>query len=261
MTATKHGLTLIDVAAKDGVAESIWERLPPVKQGWSLPKDQSLLEAIIPKKEVSYIYSIDDTHEQNRIMRTIISKRLKRYPPQRRGNLMVWIAHDWGRIRNGRRSTYEWTYKLRSFSDADIERFINTLKKKRISSWSKILGFVDQYNHAIYDARTSVALNVILDEIGSPYRFFMPDPTNTKLPLIIKDIKQRARANFRLKMQDQFRNYWDYLRLLKHIQSRLNLRDITEIEMRLYEQAIPLAKLYARKYKVPVSGFDIDDFE
>lgn len=261
MTATKHGLTLIDVAVKDGVVESIWERLPPVKKGWSLPSDPSLLAAIIPKKEASYIYSIEDTHEQNRIMRTIISKRLKRYPPNRRGALMVWIAHDWGRIRLGRRSTKEWTYELRSFNDGDIERFVNARMKKRISSWSKILGFVDQYNHAIYDARTAVSLNVILDEIGSPYRFFMPNPSNTKLPLIIKDIKQRARSNFRLKMQDQFRNYWDYLRLLKKIQSHLNLRDITEVEMRLYEQAIPLAKLYARKYKIPVTGFEIDDFE
>lgn len=252
MARSRHSFTRVKVAARDNVAERIWELLPPVTRPWSLPENQTKLEQIIGKKDTRYIYSINDSHQQNREMRNVISRRLHRYPPERRADVMEWIVHDWGRITRGRKSTRVWTYELRSFHPRDIDDFISFYHKRRISSWSKILAFANQNNHAIYDSRTSVSLNVILDKLDLPYRFFMPDSRNTDLPVIIDDVRQKVKSSFKGSPRNRYRVYKDYIELLFDIKDTCGVHDITEIEMRLFDYAEDFATEYATKYGIEI---------
>lgn len=259
MPRSRHSFTRVRVAARDSVAENIWKLLPPVKRPWSLPENEEKLIKIIGKKDTRYIYSINDSHQQNRELRHVISRRLRRYPPERRADLMEWIVHDWGRITRGRKSTRAWTYELRSFHPNDIEKFISFYHKRRISSWSKIIAFADQRHHAIYDSRTSVSLNVILDKLDLPYRFFMPESRNTELPAVIDDVRQKVISTFRGSPRNRYRVYNDYIDLLYDIKDSCGVEDITEIEMRLFDFAEDFANEYATKYGIEIKPSEKKD--
>jgi hypothetical protein len=254
---TKHGRPIFHIAARKGVAKAIWKHLRSIEdQRWDLPKNKSILARYIGKKDTDVIYFIEDSHVQNRRMRTIISRHLKRAHLQRKRSIGNWIVHDWGRITRGRKSSVDWTYDLGSFKPSETDEFVKKLHKNRISSWSKILAFADQHNHAIYDSRTSVALNVILDAIGNENRFYMPPTRNTAFPEVIKHIKAWTVANSKEKPRDRYRTYFDYIQLLKDIKETCNVNDITEIEMRLFALAEDFAKQYAEKYDIRVAAFE-----
>ena len=251
MAKSRHGRVVVDIAAQANVAEGIWERLEPIgNHDWVLPRNKSILEAIIGKKSTHVIYSIIDSHEQNRRMREIISRQLRNAPVEKKQKLIRWIIHDWGRITRGRRTSIEWAYELNSFSRAEIKKFIERHHKSRISSWSKVLAFADQDHDAIYDSRTSVSLNVIFDEMDVPYRFYMPQSRNIDLPPVISHVQQRVQASFRGSARNRYRTYLDYIRLLEAIKERCSVVDITEIEMRLFAHAEIFARRYAKKYGI-----------
>lgn len=251
MAKSRHGRVLIDIAAQPHIAEGIWKRLEPIgEHDWSLPKNSSRLEAIIGKKDTNVIYFMNDSHSQNRKMRKIISRHFKKAPLEKKQKLINWIVHDWGRITRGRRTSVEWAHELHSFSRTEIKKFIDRHHKNRISSWSKVLAFVDQDHDAIYDSRTAVSLNVIMDEMNVPYRFFMPQSRNTDLPPVITHVQKSVQSSFSGSPRNRYRTYHDYIRLLEAIKERCEVEDITEVEMRLFAHAEIFAKRYARKYDI-----------
>src|ERR1019366_6639163 len=97
--------------------------------------------------------------------------------------LAHWIIRDFGGIKAGDLTTVAlWMTELRDFNADNVKVFIGAHDTRevssRISSWSKLLAFADRETHAIYDARTTLALNCVFRSMGNPCRFYMPDGQN-----------------------------------------------------------------------------------
>ena len=262
MPTATHGRPIIHVAPRPEIAKKIWRRLRSIEdKPWDMPKNKQKLGRLIGHDRATKIYDIKNSHQQNRDMRKIISNTLKRAPLDKKREMGNWIVHDWGRITRGRKSSVDWTYDLGSFAPRTTRTFIDRLHKKRISSWSKILAFADQRNHAIYDSRTSVSLNVILDAIGNPHRFYMPPARNKAFPEVIQHMKKWAEKNIPGPAHSRYRTYHEYIELLNSIKIHCDVKDIMEIEMRLFALAEDFAKTYAEKYRIHVEEFEKQKLE
>jgi hypothetical protein len=122
---------------------------------------------------------------------------------------------------------------LGDFDDKNVKMFIDN-GVKRISAWSKLLAFADQENHAIYDARTSVALNCALRQLGDSRRFYMPDGQND----LIKEARLRLR---RLGTESgeltQPVGYLNYIELLRAVVACRLAASVLAAEMVIYANA------------------------
>lgn len=249
----KHGRAFIDIANSEKfIAERIWEKLPDISHmKWDVPDNPQLLARIIGDKDTQRIYDIKDTHFQNREMRNILSQYLTNGDLDTKKRLGDWIVYNWGGITKGKASSSNWTYELRSFDDANICAFIDKHHKSRISSWSKIIAFANHHEHAIYDSRTAMTLNVILHQLKSRYRFLIPAPRIEKLYPAKDHFNKTWPLMCPLSSIHRWRVYTDYIMLIRQIHKRCNVKDLTEVEMRLYAHAIDYAAQYKAEHGLP----------
>ena len=256
----------------------LWEKLPKdvkdIWKGagkignmkWKLPP-KSTLKGIIADKDIKELYSITNSADANKRMRELLSpylaQRRNQKPSQKHiydekaAELAKWIVVEWGGIKKGFETIPNWMALLSDFDENDVNAFTTKMGTARISSWSKIIAFADYENHAIYDARTAVALNVILSNIGSKYRFYMPATQNKDLPKTMRIVKKDMHRIWSGR-QRVYRGYDDYIRLLKAIVEMTNAKDILEVEMTLFANGPALAKQYAKdngwEYEVELEG-------
>jgi hypothetical protein len=172
---------------------------------------------------------------------------------EQRTKLSCWIVRDWGGIRaidieRDMRYVREWGDLLGDFDPDQVRTFVASRNNHRISSWSKILAFRDPDNHAIYDARTSVALNVALFEAGQLEYFHMPESRNKK----VKFARDRLKYKFRESELKPTLGYGNYLKLLHQFVAMRVGASILDAEMIIFANAPCVCAKFAPAHVPPV---------
>jgi hypothetical protein len=161
----------------------------------------------------------------------------------------------------GREKVREWA-ESGCFDPSDHEdisqaekmmQFANQTGSKRISSWSKIFAYAEPDQHAIYDSRVAVALNIALYRIGEGARFYMPDPKvyRPKNGPPRPNAVARARGVLKASGHTDQLGYGDYLVWAKAVRDQLSARensrtDLLAIESRLFSAAPQMAEEHLR---------------
>lgn len=139
------------------------------------------LNQFIEKKQFDKFNLLEDNFNKTIELKNILSDKLLYYYENEKpkfNELSLWIIRKWGRISKGDDKT---------LLDL-IDKFVESKGKtdlKRISSKSKVLGFMYPKEFIIYDSRIAFAMNlVLLLSYSSPsiQKYFpVPDTLNTKL--------------------------------------------------------------------------------
>jgi len=190
------------------------------------------LSKLLPDEQFDLVYPFGERASANRQLRSCLSLHLTKPNAPHQGNLKAdlahWIVVEWGGIRSGSNTIRDWSRELGDHTPTELDVFSTKMGKYRISSWSKLLAFTDPKTHAIYDARTAVALNCILSELGEKTGFYMPVGRNSK----VEPMRRKLRNNG---FQEK-RGYKEYIALLKAM-AAVAKTDILEIEMALFANA------------------------
>lgn len=220
---------------------SLWEY---VNQGVEFPWPRSQrgkeklsqsISILVSDAAVAATLSALDKDAFNLKIRELIAPKLREGKAEQSASIGNWIVRDWGGIKNGNGAITDWVEQLGAFEAQNIDKFINEMGVRRVSSWSKILAFSDPVNHAIYDARTAVALNCGLRHLGIDWRFSMPISQNKTMISVRPLLLPQQRLNER--------GYTAYIDLLKSIAKFCNLgNDILKVEMTLFANAPLIAK-------------------
>jgi len=183
--------------------------------------------------------SVLDKNAFNLKIRELISPKLREGKSDQSTHIANWIVRDWGGINNGNGAISGWVDQLRNFEHENIDEFVKEMGVNRVSSWSKILAFSDPVNHAIYDARTAVALNCALEHLGVDCRFSMPVSRNRTMIAVRSMLLPQIRGNER--------GYTAYIDLLKAISKTCDLGDnILKVEMTLFANAPLIAERFVQ---------------
>jgi hypothetical protein len=169
----------------------IWRALrTDVEYEWSLKKADGKpgksaikLAKIMNLDAESISHMLGSDIESAIELRTTLSALLRSAETKHKAEIIGWIISDWGGIKRGREVIPQWADSLGGFSRSEIEGFTASMGTGRISSWSKILAFVDHERHAIYDSRTSIAINIAMMQNNISPKFYMsPAQKSTKHP-------------------------------------------------------------------------------
>lgn len=172
-----------------------------------------------------------DVEKQNIEIRRILAGPLRGEGAQK---VARWIISDWGGIRRIKDETITaMLLQLGAFN-----YYPNEIQ--RISSWSKILAFSDMDNHAIYDARTIVAINCALSELGKRENFYLPSGRNKAVVKAQTVLRSSPR-------QEVGKNYATYISLLKQL-SNLRKTSLLNVEMILFANGPKIAGIYFEKH-------------
>lgn len=189
--------------------------------------------------------------EQNRRLRSIVNTALHAEGANaaHAAALYEWIVCDWGGVKAGRATVGSWAGPEfgwhQSYDEARLVSFIDQMGRRRVSSWSKIFAFAAPDRHAIYDSRVAVALNLALEHLGKPERFFMPaskvyvDRNRVARPNAVARARQRLQGPAPL-------GYRDYLRVMRAVRAGTAKRgeavDFLTIESKLFAAAPVMAE-------------------
>jgi hypothetical protein len=143
-------------------------------------------------------------------LRRAVRSKINESDPSGKIEIFNWIVADWGGIRKGEAQVAVWASELDLASNSEVSNFIERMGTDRISSWSKILAFFDHENHAIYDSRTSIALNCAMMQTKISPKFFMPAAQkSTKHPEVAQ-----AKALMKSRFLSFDYGYFEYLDFL-----------------------------------------------
>lgn len=236
------------------VVDGIWQKVKNAEpEAWG--GDADTLSELISGEDIAYLKSFQkDDWKVNFALREAFAKQLKgtRSLPRREA-LFDAIIMGWGGIQSGDRAIYQvWSDKVANFAPENVWRFADEYMDHRISSWSKVLSFADHQNYPVYDSRNTIALNIILEELGRNERFLMPGPQSDELKAIQKFIHRRWKERIGRKRL-VWAGYSDYAKLLKAIAEKNGYDSILHVEMRLFAASIPIALQYkdANSIEVP----------
>ena len=228
----------------DAVAPDLWKLLSAPKVAYSWPMDSSVLselDKLAPRDGGRW--SAEEANQRGgRALREAVSQRLR---VEGLKTDTVHYIHRWVVVRWGQISTpppRQWAVVLGPHDDARLDRFAER-GFDRIAAWSKVLAFADQHRFAIYDSRTSVALNLCLRELGDPRRFRIAAARKNT-------VVDRARRRLR-ELDPTHRateGYDSYLQLLAAFVSRRCALDLLSAEQEIFANAPALATefLYQR---------------
>lgn len=217
---------------------------------WNVgPTAQQRLEDIL-ERELNWS-EMGSGAAQNRALRSIVNIALHAEGTNaiQAAALYEWIVCDWGGVKAGRATVGSWAGPEfgwhQSYDEARLASFSDQMGGRRVSSWSKIFAFAAPDRHAIYDSRVAVALNLALEHLGKPERFFMPaskvyvDRNGLARPNAVARARQRLRGQADL-------GYRDYVRMLKAIGAGTAKRgdavDFLTIESKLFAAAPVMAE-------------------
>ena len=199
------------------------------------PMAQERLRDILPALPVDFFQRHPE--QLNRPLREELAPHLKA-GDQRSVSLARWIIRDWGGIKRGVQAIPEWMEAFGDFNEMRITAFIANSGTTRISSWSKLLAFANHENHAIYDARTSVALNCALRNLGDSRQFYMPlgqnETINDARRRVLNDVPEPRRPV----------GYKDYIELLNTAVACKLSNSILAAEMVLFANAPCVARQF-----------------
>lgn len=186
----------------------------------------------------------------NRRMRSIVQVALndERTGHEQAADLYEWIVAEWGGVRAGRDGVRAWALAdvgwHGGYQDERLMAFADRQGRKRISSWSKIFAYAAPDDHAIYDSRVAVALNIALHRCGETARFFMPESKIYRPKGGPPRPNAVARARKALGRNHEL-GYRDYLVWAKAVREQLQAKgeaaDLLAIEARLFAAAPDMA--------------------
>lgn len=251
MSIKKQTIVRFRLDAIPNLPEKIWTEVDEYSgKEWELPQNPESLESLIGKTESDRLYAIKSSAECNVQLREALSPYLKSKDKQARLLAIEWVVYDWGHVRGKSEKHEKWPEQLKRFEPDVITDFISANYQNRIASWSKVLGFADSSNYAIYDARVAMSLNAILDNTSYKYRFYMPPPSSTKLSSLFSNIKNHVAGHYAGK-QPTYLGYFDYMDLLNAFVDRGLALSVLEAEMRLFAHGMTFAQRYAEKHNLP----------
>jgi hypothetical protein len=174
-------------------------------------------------------------------LRRLVGKILAGDDERRANELAIWIVTHWGGIKRGKDKIPEWMASLRPFDSDRVSNFIRSQGTKRISSWSKILSFFDCQRHAVYDARTAIAINSAMKIADLSPAFHIPASQNRALKKVIPILKE--------KYNDLSFGYSEYIILLNRFVEIGKAKSILEAERALFAGAEATAFEMMKKVK------------
>jgi hypothetical protein len=195
------------------------------------------LSRLLPNEDWNAIYPYTPKAKANRCLRKHVSPYLTGHDGELRASLARWIITDWGGIKRGANKIPGWSEKLGDYSPERVDAFVDEMGDYRVSSWSKMLSFARLNTNAVYDARTAVAINCILLNMGCRVGFHMPLSQST----IIKPVRTLLAGTI-----EQRFGYRDYIRLLDTIVETTEASDILQVEMALFSNAPTIAATFAK---------------
>ena len=222
-----------------GVAPAIWQIVNLAQPyPWAVgPTSRKRLADLVPPDEFSAVFATDDSALINRHLRSTLAPRLAGRDRTLAAAVACWVVRSWGGIKGGPQQTIvDWSDALGRYGGAAVNDFIERHRDDRISSWSKLLAFADHANHAIYDARTAVALNCALAALQDSRRFHMPASQNRRV--------FAARRKFLQEPNFEARGYRDYLNLLTCFVVMRGAADLLSAEMTLFANAPNVAEAF-----------------
>ena len=194
---------------------------------------EDTLLSILPGQRVSEVFAISDKTSFNWKLRELLQPYLVGQDRDLATAVGLWIVCEWGGIRKGAEAVGGWVNQLGSFNEDQVHNFISQLRMNRIASWSKLLAFANPADHAIYDARTAVALNCALANIDAPFRFVMPVSRNKHIALA-RDFLKRG--------QHQVLKYPECLELLTALAKQSAGGSRLPVEMTVFANAPKVAE-------------------
>ncbi|NGM24167.1 hypothetical protein G3576_29520 [Roseomonas stagni] len=196
-----------------GLVAKIWSQIDrPASYNWKLnPIARQRLVALSEKIDLAS--APEDSSAFNRKLREIISPHLRGGNPDLRRSLIAWIIVEWGGIKRNHAAKLDgYAHRLKAFDDASIASFIASQGTEGVSSWSKVIALARPGEHAIYDARTAVALNCVLSHLGDQRAFAMPQSQSRVIrPAAIRLRTCRRKTH----LQADWSGYIEYLQLLR----------------------------------------------
>ena len=173
-----------------------------------------------------------------------------------RGKTALWIVRDWGGIKgNNEKRLGAMAVALSAMSDHQIDAVLDWLGKDGISSLSKIAAFIRPEVYAVYDSKTSVALNCALSAKGDSRRFHMPE-NQVYTPAESKRINQDADGR-RLKEASKhirkdkagvsWLGYAEYRSLLAAFKTACLCDNVLSAEMTLFSNAAEVARRHLER--------------
>jgi len=251
MSIKKQTIVRFRLNAIPNLPEKIWAEIDEYcGEEWGLPQKSESLKSIVGKTKAEELYAINNSAECNVQLRDALSPYLKSKDKQVRLLAIEWVVYDWGHVRGKSEKHEKWPEQLKNFEPDVVNDFISANYQNRIASWSKVLGFADSRNYAIYDARVAMSLNAILDNTNYKYRFYMPPPSSTKLSSLFSDIKDHVAGHYAGK-HPTYLGYFDYMDLLNAFVEKELAPNVLEAEMRLFAHGMTFAKHYAAKHNLP----------
>ena len=225
----------------------VWDKIKERPPKFKFNLNFKNLPSEITSKERKHLMSFEDTWERNREVRKIISQHMRRATQERREILFKWIVKDWGGIRGGNDDIFQtWVEELSYFDQPRVEKFYFTREDHRPSSWSKIISFADHKFYPVYDARATVALNVLLEGTKIEGRFHMPETRNKEVPKAVDKLKDELKWKFDGR-RVRYAYYREYRNLLRAIEKHAGLQDVLQVEMHLFSHSIPIIKDYNKR--------------
>lgn len=230
----------------------VWDRIKERPPKFRFNLNFKKLPSEITADERSHLMSIEDTWERNREVRKLISQHMRRATQERREEIFKWIVKTWGGIRGGNDGIFaEWVKELSYFDRDRVEKFYFTREDHRPSSWSKIISFADYKFYPVYDARATVALNVLLEGTNIEGRFHMPATRNKEVPKAVEKLKDELERKFEGR-RVRYAYYREYRNLMRAIEKHARLDDVLQVEMHLFANSLPIIRSYnSRKEKDP----------
>ena len=223
------------------VTPALWQKVSiGMAYPWSVgPQARRELAELLPGVETTGLFTTEDAAVINMSLRDRLSPILAGEGRPRAARAALWIVKSWGGIKRGADQVAVWSEALGDYDDERVIEFIEARGTARISSWSKLLAFAKPMHHAIYDARTAVALNCALAQLGDERRFHMPASQNRKI--------KAARSMLGPSTTPDTRGYEDYLSLLTSAVSGGRAADILRAEMTLFANGPLIAEQFCRQ--------------
>ena len=237
-------------------ALEIWDAVDAADYDWPV-SDKALkrLGELLQKPVV--VEEGESSDALNRRLRSTVSAALRTRGAST-ADLYEWIVCNWGGVWAGRQEVRDWaeldwlgaTPENGGSPAEKMMQFANQSGAKRISSWSKIFAHAEPDQHAIYDSRVAVALNIALHRIGEGARFHMPESKVYRPKEGPPRPNAVARARKAFGRHASF-GYPDYLVWARAVQTQLAANgrerpDLLAIESRLFSAAPPMADQYLR---------------
>lgn len=160
----------------DEKCNTVWENLVtdlPYEWAWKRSTESKFLEFTGCSAATMNSCSGSDLTSARKL-RALTREILMGDDEEKASAIALWIVTLWGGISAGKETIPAWIKELRPFDGISVTNFIRKYQTERISSWSKILSFVDADKHAVYDSRTAVALNAAMVISDIRPRFHMP---------------------------------------------------------------------------------------